>query len=79
MAMAMRDRIMPMTGEANVSTPDGIGDVSPRCVVARADARPADEAPAHPPTHPYTQALLSAIPKPDPRQRRIHQRFRYNA
>jgi peptide/nickel transport system ATP-binding protein len=29
------------------------------------------------PEHPYTQALLSAIPRPDPRQRRIHQRFRY--
>jgi peptide/nickel transport system ATP-binding protein len=31
------------------------------------------------PEHPYTQALLSAIPHPDPRRRRIHQRFRYNA
>jgi peptide/nickel transport system ATP-binding protein len=29
------------------------------------------------PEHPYTQALLSAIPRPDPRHRRIHQRFRY--
>jgi peptide/nickel transport system ATP-binding protein len=29
------------------------------------------------PQHPYTQALISAIPKPDPRQRRIHQRVRY--
>jgi peptide/nickel transport system ATP-binding protein len=31
------------------------------------------------PTHAYTQALLSAIPRPDPRARRIHQRFRYTA
>jgi peptide/nickel transport system ATP-binding protein len=31
------------------------------------------------PTHAYTQALLSAIPRPDPRARRIHQRFRYQA
>jgi peptide/nickel transport system ATP-binding protein len=31
------------------------------------------------PTHAYTQALLSAIPKPDPRERRMHQRFRYVA
>ncbi|WP_421725008.1 ABC transporter ATP-binding protein [Bauldia sp.] len=29
------------------------------------------------PQHPYTQALLSAIPNPDPRHRRIHERFRY--
>ncbi len=29
------------------------------------------------PQHPYTQALLSAIPNPDPRNRRIHTRFRY--
>ena len=29
------------------------------------------------PTHPYTQALLSAIPQPDPRQRGMHKRFRY--
>jgi peptide/nickel transport system ATP-binding protein len=29
------------------------------------------------PQHPYTQALLSAIPRPDPRDRRIHKRFRY--
>ena len=31
------------------------------------------------PTHAYTQALLSAIPRPDPRARRMHQRFRYVA
>lgn len=30
------------------------------------------------PTHPYTQALLSAIPQPDPRKRSMHKRFRYN-
>jgi peptide/nickel transport system ATP-binding protein len=30
------------------------------------------------PTHPYTQALLSAIPQPDPRTRSMHKRFRYN-
>ena len=30
------------------------------------------------PTHPYTQALLSAIPQPDPRARSMHRRFRYN-
>jgi peptide/nickel transport system ATP-binding protein len=30
------------------------------------------------PTHPYTQALLSAIPQPDPRARSMHKRFRYN-
>ena len=29
------------------------------------------------PTHPYTQALLSAIPQPDPRKRSMHKRFRY--
>ena len=31
------------------------------------------------PEHPYTQALLSALPHPDPRHRRIHTRFRYTA
>jgi peptide/nickel transport system ATP-binding protein len=31
------------------------------------------------PTHAYTQALLSAIPRPDPRARRMHERFRYVA
>jgi peptide/nickel transport system ATP-binding protein len=31
------------------------------------------------PTHDYTRALLSAIPNPDPRDRRIHNRFRYVA
>ena len=31
------------------------------------------------PTHAYTQALLSAIPRPDPRGRRMHERFRYEA
>jgi peptide/nickel transport system ATP-binding protein len=29
------------------------------------------------PAHDYTRALLSAIPHPDPRDRRIHNRFRY--
>ena len=29
------------------------------------------------PQHAYTRALLSAIPEPDPRKRRIHQRTRY--
>jgi peptide/nickel transport system ATP-binding protein len=29
------------------------------------------------PAHAYTQALLSAIPQPDPRARRMHRRFRY--
>jgi len=29
------------------------------------------------PSHGYTRALLSAIPHPDPRNRRIHNRFRY--
>jgi len=29
----------------------------------------------HNPQHPYTEALLSAVPKPDPRQRRRHQRI----
>jgi peptide/nickel transport system ATP-binding protein len=31
------------------------------------------------PNHAYTQALLSAIPRPDPRARRMHERFRYVA
>jgi peptide/nickel transport system ATP-binding protein len=31
------------------------------------------------PTHDYTRALLSAIPRPDPRARRIHERVRYRA
>ncbi len=31
------------------------------------------------PTHPYTQALLSAIPQPDPRKRSMHKRFRYQS
>ena len=31
------------------------------------------------PKHAYTQALLSAIPEPDPKRRRIHQRVRYQA
>jgi peptide/nickel transport system ATP-binding protein len=30
------------------------------------------------PAHDYTRALLSAIPHPDPRNRRIHKRFRYD-
>jgi peptide/nickel transport system ATP-binding protein len=29
------------------------------------------------PRHGYTQALLSAIPRPDLRARRMHERFRY--
>ncbi|MBB3999542.1 ABC transporter ATP-binding protein [Aureimonas pseudogalii] len=31
------------------------------------------------PQHGYTKALLSAIPRPDPRERRLHTRFRYTA
>ncbi|MBM6580793.1 ABC transporter ATP-binding protein [Microvirga sp. BT689] len=31
------------------------------------------------PVHGYTRALLSAIPHPDPRNRRIHNRFRYDS
>ncbi|ANY81052.1 ABC transporter ATP-binding protein [Microvirga ossetica] len=31
------------------------------------------------PAHDYTRALLSAIPHPDPRNRRMHNRFRYDA
>ncbi|MBU3739936.1 MAG: hypothetical protein FGM55_13405, partial [Rhodoferax sp.] len=31
------------------------------------------------PGHPYTQALLSAIPRPDPPARGIHKRTRYQA
>jgi peptide/nickel transport system ATP-binding protein len=31
------------------------------------------------PAHDYTRALLSAIPHPDPHNRRIHNRFRYDA
>jgi peptide/nickel transport system ATP-binding protein len=29
------------------------------------------------PTHAYAKALLSAVPHPDPRQRRMHTRHRY--
>ena len=31
------------------------------------------------PNHAYTQALLSAIPRPDPRARSMHKRHRYTA
>jgi peptide/nickel transport system ATP-binding protein len=31
------------------------------------------------PKHPYTQALISAVPRPDPRRRGIKQRLRYQA
>jgi peptide/nickel transport system ATP-binding protein len=31
------------------------------------------------PEHAYTKALLSAVPHPDPRRRRIHERHRYTA
>jgi peptide/nickel transport system ATP-binding protein len=31
----------------------------------------------HSPRHAYTQALLSAIPNPDPRARRMQDRVRY--
>ena len=31
------------------------------------------------PEHPYTQALLSAVPHPDPARRAMHQRLRYDA
>jgi peptide/nickel transport system ATP-binding protein len=31
------------------------------------------------PQHPYTKALLSAVPRPDPSERRIHLRQRYVA
>jgi peptide/nickel transport system ATP-binding protein len=31
------------------------------------------------PQHDYTKALLSAVPRPDPRQRRMHKRHRYVA
>jgi len=37
---------------------------------------PADKV-CNDPDHPYTKALLSAIPRPDPRERRMHERFRY--
>jgi peptide/nickel transport system ATP-binding protein len=37
---------------------------------------PADKV-CNDPDHPYTKALLSAIPRPDPRRRRMHERFRY--
>ena len=31
------------------------------------------------PTHAYTRALLSAVPRPDPNARRLHLRHRYVA
>ena len=54
---------------------DRVGVMYRGRLVELGDTRTVTENPAHG----YTRALLSAIPNPDPRDRRLSRRFRFEA